>query len=135
MANLGTQNINKRGVLLEGAPQTLMELFFMEIIKNKISGQIIMLNPDQHICPRCKGDGFNSTYDICSELPIYEPVDILECWVCDGNGYVDWAYFLRIGDWQSKDIELDKYLQEEEEEEEYWQEDEDQETGSFIVDK
>ena len=90
-----------------------------------------MLNPDQHPCPRCKGHGFHPVYDVQDEI------SMCECHICDGDGYVDWAYLPLIGDWESDDIQLDKEIAEEKEEEdfqcEYYNELDEQESGSFNI--
>ena len=76
-------------------------------IYNKIHNITIILNSDQHKCPRCKGAGYHPEYDGDGN----GEYDLLECHQCDGDGYVDWITLAVNFDWEAYDK---KQLEEEE---------------------
>ena len=102
-----------------------------ERIYNKIHKIDIILNPDQKRCPRCLGAGYNSEYDGDD----YGEYNLIECHLCDGDGYVDWVALAVNSDWE----EYDKKRLEEEEgeawEEAFWEEVEDCHNSSFDIDE
>ena len=110
----------------------------MDIIRNRLTNNIIILRPDQHICPRCKGEGVSSELDDSYYEPDGEFV-YSECYLCEGDGFLDWVRFLFIGDWRTKEAEdtIERILEDESDDYIYecYMEHEDQENGSFIVDK
>ncbi len=101
----------------------------MPLIYNKLYKETIVLNEDQHTCPRCKGNGYSEKYDTEDDGEPYG-----ECTVCHGDGYVDWARLPFLSAWEDRDIQWKENAEASDFEEEFWEEIDDQETGSFIVD-
>ena len=100
------------------------------MIYNKIHEQTIILNEDQHRCPRCIGAGYHPDCD-GGEHGEYI---LIECHVCDGDGYVDWVTLAIPPLWKEYDERLMNDRDNEEWEENYWEEVEDCHSGSFTID-
>jgi len=99
-------------------------------IYNKIHKILIILNRDQHKCPRCKGDGYHPKYDGGD----FEEYILIECHLCDGDGYVDWITLAVRSDWEKYDKKLLEDEEEEEWEKDFWEEVNECYNGSFTVD-
>lgn len=57
--------------------------------------------PEGHeVCPRCHGYGYRDEYDTV-ENPTNCP-QTFKCWLCKGQGYVDWITFIKNNDWIEK---------------------------------
>lgn len=90
----------------------------MTVIYNELRHEMIQLDESQERCPRCNGLGYNEDYDL-----IHEDDEIPEeCWVCDGDGYVDWVKLPVIGNWEEYDQKFMKLMEVDEEEQMYWDE-------------
>jgi len=101
-----------------------------ERIYNKIHKTTIILNPDQHKCPRCKGAGYHSEYDGGD----HGEYILAECHLCDGDGYVDWVTIAINFDWEAYDKKLLEEAEGEDWEEQFWKEVDDCYNGSFTID-
>ena len=63
------------------------------MIKHTYWGEEIILEPEEEICPSCKGHGVGqypgeTSFD---RLKLNEPTGETVCLICDGTGKVDWV--------------------------------------------
>jgi len=77
------------------------------VIKNEFLDKLVLVPEGYEICPRCKGLGYHPKYDTFGDGTI------LECTLCDSEGFVDWITYIKNKDWEKKDIEEQEELEKE----------------------
>ena len=89
-----------------------------KIVFNYFCKGLIEIPSGNEICPRCEGKGYSDDLDLDTECkketenilfesarPIYnEEIDPYECWVCSGNGFVDWVKFPIAQSWRDNEL-------------------------------
>lgn len=94
------------------------------VIKNEWLGKLIIIPDGNEICPRCKGNGFNPDLDD-------NGIHRFKCWVCQGNGFIDWIERITYGEWKKTEEDYNYAEEEVELEDEYYEELADMKYGSF----
>jgi hypothetical protein len=104
----------------------------MKFFRNEYLNQLMTIPKGHYICPRCKGVGLHNYYDQDDNSCTLN--ELIGCWLCDGDGYVDWVTNMFKQKWEEEDLEVIEFMKVEEWVEDYFQEERDWENSSFDID-